>query len=130
MEMVSQKPGCPEMPALQILLLGSGEKAEERRKSEMKIGLALKVDVTKIDKTRLYKGQKGTYLDLTAFIDSEEVSKYGDHGTIAQSKKKGEDIKLPILGNARIFWRDDEPIKKELEALGPVDPTDDSSIPF
>ena len=34
-----------------------------------KIGITLNIDVTKIDKTRLYSGHKGTYLDLTTFID-------------------------------------------------------------
>jgi hypothetical protein len=34
-----------------------------------KIGITLNIDVTKIDKTRLYAGHKGTYLDLTTFID-------------------------------------------------------------
>ncbi len=34
----------------------------------MKVGLNVRIDVTKIDKARLYKGAKGTYLDLTTFV--------------------------------------------------------------
>jgi hypothetical protein len=71
----------------------------------MKIGVNIKVDVTKLDKSRFYVGEKGTYADLVVFIDTENTSQYGDHGVITQSKNKDEDIKLPILGNAKIFWR-------------------------
>lgn len=34
----------------------------------MKVGLSVRIDVTKIDKSRLYKGAKGTYLDLTTLV--------------------------------------------------------------
>ena len=74
----------------------------------MKLGINLKIDVTKIDKDRLFKGKQGIYLDLTTFIDTEKVSKYGDNGAISQSKNKDEDIQLPILGNAKIFWKDEQ----------------------
>jgi len=32
-----------------------------------KIGINISIDVTKIDKSRLFKGKKGTYMDLTTF---------------------------------------------------------------
>ena len=38
----------------------------------MKIGLSVRIDVTKIDKARLYAGAKGTYLDLTTFVDTDQ----------------------------------------------------------
>ena len=38
----------------------------------MKVGIELKIDVTKIDKQRLYRGEKGTYLTMTAFVDLNE----------------------------------------------------------
>ena len=56
----------------------------------MKIGLSVKIDVTKIDKKRLYAGKKGTYLDLTTFINTDETNEYGDHGFISQSLDKEE----------------------------------------
>lgn len=93
----------------------------------MKIGINLKVDVTKLGKERFFKGKKGTYVDLVTFIDTENESQYGDNGMITQGKDKGEDIKMPILGNAKIFWRDDEPSKQA--DPGPGEPSDDS-IPF
>jgi hypothetical protein len=99
----------------------------KRRKNKMRIGIALKVDVTKINKERLFKGKQGIYADLVTFIDTEEVSKYGDNGTISQSKNKGENVKMPILGNARIFWSD-KPSKEEEKAYKFSDP--EEYIPF
>lgn len=75
----------------------------------MKIGVALKIDVTKLDKARFFRGQKGVCADLTCFIDTENVSKYGDNGTISQSTSQEErqnGVKLPIIGNAKIFYTD------------------------
>jgi len=33
-----------------------------------KIGINISIDVTKIDKSRLFKGKKGTYMDLTTVL--------------------------------------------------------------
>lgn len=77
----------------------------------MKFGIALKLDVTKLDKSRFFIGKKGKYADLTVFIDTENVSGYGDSGTISQSASQSErkaGTKMPIIGNAKIFYRDDE----------------------
>jgi hypothetical protein len=75
----------------------------------MKIGISIKLDVTKIDKARLFKGEKGTYLDLTTFIELEEADQYGNHGFIAQEQSKEERDsgaeKPPILGNCKVFWK-------------------------
>ena len=72
-----------------------------------KIGVELRIDVTKIDKARLYKGAKGTYLTMTAFIDPDNEGQYGDHGMIAHKKDEGEE-RAPIIGNAKVFWRDNQ----------------------
>ena len=73
-----------------------------------KVGLRLKIDVTKIDKAHLFKGQKGTYLDATIFVDLDNQDQYGNNGMITQSwKDAGKDT--PILGNGSIFWREDTP---------------------
>ncbi len=73
----------------------------------MKLGLSVKIDVSKIDKARLFKGEKGTYLDLTTFIDLENPSEYGDHGFISQSVSKEErdqNVQTAILGNVKVFF--------------------------
>ena len=59
-----------------------------------------KIDVTKIDKAKLFKGEKGTYLDIV-LIETPD-SKYGDY-MIVQGVSKEERLagkKGEILGNA------------------------------
>ena len=73
----------------------------------MKIGLSVRIDVTKIDKARLYAGAKGTYLDLTTFVDTEEKDQYENNGFISQSVDKEEreqGVKTLILGNVKVFF--------------------------
>jgi len=76
----------------------------------MKIGVSLKIDVTKIDKEKLYRGAKGTYLDATAYIDLDNQGQYGDNGMIIQSLSKEErqaGRKGIILGNTKVFFKDE-----------------------
>ena len=99
----------------------------------MKIGVNLKVDVSKLDKSRFFQGKKGTYVDLTTFIDTEKAGEYGDNGTIAQSTSKEErqnGVKMPICGNAKVFYKDEQlghtpPVSQE----APFD-DDDPEVPF
>jgi hypothetical protein len=73
----------------------------------MKVGISVRIDVTKIDKARLYKGEKGTYLDLTTFVDTDEKDQYENNGFISQSVDKEErdqGVKTPILGNVKVFY--------------------------
>lgn len=75
----------------------------------MKVGLNLSIDVTKIVKDRLYKGEKGTYLNLTTFVDLDNKDKYDNNGFISQSVTKEEregGIQTPILGNVRVMYKD------------------------
>lgn len=61
-----------------------------------------KIDVTKIDKTKLFKGAKGTYLDI-ALIETPN-NQYGDSHMITQSVSKEEreaGVKGAILGNIK-----------------------------
>ena len=75
----------------------------------MIVGLSVRIDVTKIDKERLYKGEKGTYLNLTTFVDTAEQDQYENNGFISQSVDKEErekGVKTPILGNVKVFYTD------------------------
>ena len=78
-----------------------------------------KIDVTKIDKSRLFKGEKGVYLDLAIWIN-DKPDKYGNDISIQQSTKRGED-KI-FLGNGKFH----EP-KEETQ----IDTSDNASdLPF
>lgn len=69
--------------------------------------IQLKIDVTKIDKKRLYKGEKGTYL-TAALLLNDETDKFGNNGMILEQITKEErqaGHKGTILGNAKILER-------------------------
>ena len=75
----------------------------------MKVGINVRIDVTKIDKARLYKGAKGTYLDLTTFVDTDNKDQYDNNGFVSHSQTKEEreaGEKTPILGNVKVFYTD------------------------
>jgi hypothetical protein len=76
----------------------------------MKVGISVRIDVTKIDKARLFKGAKGTYLDLTTFVDLDQQDQYENNGFVTQSQTKEErqagGDKMPILGNVKVFFKD------------------------
>ena len=75
----------------------------------MKIGVALKINVSKIDKAKIFKGEKGSYLDMTCFIDVGQADTYGKNGMITQSVSKEErdaGVKGNILGNVKVFFND------------------------
>jgi hypothetical protein len=69
-------------------------------------GINLKIDVSKIIKEKMFKGEKGVYLDATVFVNVDEKDQYDNNGMITQGwkdQKKGEG---PILGNCKVFWTD------------------------
>ena len=71
--------------------------------------ILLKLDVTKLDKTRFVKGKKGIYADLRLV---ERPNDYGDDGFIAQviSKEEREaGVKSPIVGNWRELGKEKTP---------------------
>jgi hypothetical protein len=94
--------------------------------------ISLKIDVTKLDKTRFHKGAKGIYCDLVLF---EKPNEYGDDGFCTQSLKREErdsGERMPILGNWRTIGT-----KKNGDAATPQrsKPTakpapEDDEIPF
>lgn len=101
----------------------------------MKVGVRLNIDVTKIDKSQLYQGAKGTYLNVTAFIDIDNADQYGNNGMITQElSKECRDAgnKGAILGNSKVFWRDDSqaPQQSAPRYNEPPEDYDDSEIPF
>jgi len=65
-----------------------------------------KIDVKKIDKSKLYIGDKGTYLDVTLLENRDGVDQYGNSFMIVQDVPKADreaGIKGAILGNAKIL---------------------------
>ncbi len=71
--------------------------------------ITAKIDVTKIIKSLLYKGKKGTYLNLTIW-QNDKPDEYGNEFSIQQTTKAGEP-KI-FLGEGKFY------VKKE---SAPVD---------
>lgn len=71
----------------------------------MSIGISMSINVSEIDKARLYQGKKGKYLDITCFIN-DELDQYGNRGMVTQSVSQDEraaGIRGNILGNVSVF---------------------------
>lgn len=103
-----------------------------------KIGVGLKINVSEIEKDRLFAGSKGKYLDATVFIDLDEKDQFGNSGMITQDvtrEEKEQGVKGPILGNCRIFWQGEgqsstpQPSAQPQASHKPTDDFDDD-IPF
>lgn len=65
--------------------------------------IKLKIDVTKIDKTRLFKGTKGTYLDLVVY-ENDTPDEYGNDFSVKQDCSKEDreaGVKMPYIGNGK-----------------------------
>jgi hypothetical protein len=71
-----------------------------------KVGVGIKLNLSSIDKTKLFKGEKGTYLDATVFIDLDNKDQHGNSGMVTQDWKDAPKGQTPILGNVRVFWQD------------------------
>ena len=109
-----------------------------------KVGIQLKIDVSKIDKGLLYKGAKGVYLDATVFVEMDQADQYGNHGMITQNEtKESRDAGKngAILGNCKVFWKESGQSQasakqhsnhgRQTQQPAPAyDDFDDSEIPF
>ena len=104
-------------------------------------GVNLKINVSKIMKEKMFKGEKGTYLDATVFLNVDEQGQYGDNGMVTQNWKGQQKGEGPILGSATVFWRDDNQQQRQApqqqqrsaqQAVIMPEPVDDfdDSIPF
>jgi hypothetical protein len=77
------------------------------------------IDVTKIVKSLLYKGKKGTYLKLSIW-QNDEPDQFGNDFSIQQTTAKDEP-KI-FLGNGKYYVKDEQPKAVELQ--------DEDDLPF
>lgn len=67
--------------------------------------LIAKIDVRKLDKTRFFEGKadasghKPLYADIV-LIPRKEKGRYNETHIVKQSKKKDENVEMPIIGSA------------------------------
>ena len=98
----------------------------------MQIRVNLSIDVTKIEKERLYKGAKGTYLNLTTYLDLDQKDQYGQNGFISQQVSKEEKeakVRTAILGNCDVVWKSEGQAAAPAVAAMSIEELDDD-IPF
>ena len=107
----------------------------------MKHGISLSINVKEIEKARLYQGQKGVYLNMTVFVDTDLKDQYGNNGMITQDvsqEERSQGMKGKILGNCKVFWSDQNqpqgnyqrPQQNQQQPQQTQQPVIDGSIPF
>lgn len=101
--------------------------------------LKLKIDVTKLDKSAFFKGEKGTYVDLAVFIN-DDPDQYGNDASVKQDLGKDRRDEKLYVGNGK--WVGERPNlggkqspaparRQSTPGKPPSDDFDDSSdIPF
>ena len=88
--------------------------------------ITAKIDVLKITKSKLYKGEKGTYLNVT--LVPTPNSQHSDYMIVEETTKEERDAgeKGVILGNAKIKKpKADTSCKVDAEGITP-----DENLPF
>jgi len=93
-------------------------KKQPKIKNRMNKGgiLRLSLDVSKIDKSKLYKGKKGVYLNAAVLL-KDEPDQYGNDGMIVQDvsqEERKQGIKGAILGNGK--WAGQRPTGEQVAA--------------
>jgi len=83
-----------------------------------------KINLSKIDKTKIFEGKQGKWVDVTIWIN-DKPDNYGNDMSIEQSTGKGDD-KI-YLGNAKA-WTKKEEEPKSGKAPESELPSDD--LPF
>lgn len=68
--------------------------------------LKLKIDVTKLDKSAFFKGEKGTYVDLAVFIN-DDPDQYGNDASVKQDLGKDRRDEKLYVGNGK--WVGERP---------------------
>ena len=71
--------------------------------------IALSIDVTKFDKSKLVKGAKGTYANVTVSVN-DEVDQYGNNVSVWEGQTKEEreaKTSRNFLGNGKVVWEGD-----------------------
>ena len=75
--------------------------------------ISLNLNVSKIDKNKLVKGEKGVYLN--AVLIETPNSEFSDYMIVQDTTKEERDagVKGTILGNAKIVQKKAEPVSEQ-----------------
>jgi hypothetical protein len=94
--------------------------------------ITAKIDVLKIDKTKLFRGKSGTYLDIVLLPNKGGTDQYGNDFMIVQGTTK-EDREAgrrgEILGNGKWMGQKAE-AKPAAQPAPPYPERDENQLPF
>jgi hypothetical protein len=94
--------------------------------------VSISINVDLLDKSKFYKGKKGTYLNISGFL-KEDADNYGNFGFVTQDGVKTPESNAPILGNFKIKKLVLDSPGKIIEVLYPGTPSAtlvDNDLPF
>jgi len=63
-----------------------------------------KLNVSKVEKSKLFKGEKGVYMDITLLENRDGPDEYGNNFMVVQDlgkESREAGVKNPILGNGK-----------------------------
>jgi hypothetical protein len=98
----------------------------------MSTNISVKIDVKKIDKAKLFVGEKGTYLDAT-IIMRDEPDQYGNCGMVVQNVTKEEreaGVKGIILGNVKWIQKQPQQVSGSNLVVNTDTPEPIDDLPF
>lgn len=95
--------------------------------------ISAKINASKIDKAHLFKGEKGTYLDIILVENRDGPDQYGNDGFVCQgvskeAKDRGE--RGPIIGNWRKLAPKTARVEKPTAATKPAPAGEPDDVPF
>ena len=88
------------------------------------------INLDKITKSKIIKGEKGKYLNLTISVN-DEVNSYGQNASIFESCEKGENKNY--IGNGKVVWTDGKITKAgqpETPTASQMGDDSDDDLPF
>ena len=95
--------------------------------------IKVKIDVKKIDNSKLFIGEKGTYLDITLIENRDGIDQYGNSFMVVQDVSKADreaGIKGAILGNGKVMQpRESAPKPSTAKLPAGVKP-ESNDVPF
>jgi hypothetical protein len=93
----------------------------------------IRINVSRIEKSAIYEGKNGKYVDLVMFENRDGEDQYGNLGFVTQDIGKERRLageKGPILGNWKEIGAPRQPENNPGSDIPKTDGNDDDSIPF
>tara|TARA_B110000037_G_scaffold27879_1_gene33053 strand:+ start:43 stop:354 length:312 start_codon:yes stop_codon:yes gene_type:complete len=97
----------------------------------------LSINLEKLDKSKIIKGKKGSYVNLTVFANDE--TKFENNASVAQSQSqeereasKASGVYPPYLGNGKVVYVSDAGVTVAEKSSAPQESSSDDSgdLPF